>query len=141
MKGLNTLIKLQKRKLDALRRTLASLESQKSQLQQAILVLQKELEEEIILAAKQVEMAHFFGDFSKRIKNRQLELTQEIRKIDKQITALRDEITEAYGEQKKYEIAKENALQRQRQEATRKETIELDEIAAQQFQRKQQEET
>ena len=137
MKGLNTLIRLSKRALDELLRNLVSLENQKEQLQQAIRALQKELENEVALAGRQPEMSNFFGEFAKRIKNRQATLQEEIRDIDKKIAKLNEEISEAYGELKKYEIAKENMIARQKAEAARKETIELDEIAQQQFTRKQ----
>ncbi len=136
MKTLDTLIRLHKRTLDGLRRRMVELETQKSQLQQAILNLQKELDTEVALAGKQPEMANFFGEFAKRIKNRQENLRQEIHALDAKITELNKEIFEAFAELKKYEIAKENAKQRARQEEKRKETLMLDEIAAQQYQRK-----
>lgn len=136
MKTLDTLIRLHKRKLDELRRNMVALENQKVQLQQAIKNLQQELENEVKLAGKQPEMANFFGEFAKRIKNRQENLRQEIVALDVKINNLNKEIFEAFTELKKYEIAKENAKLRQREEANRKETIMLDEIASQQYQRK-----
>ncbi len=136
MKTLDTLIRLHKRKLDELRRNMVALENQKAQLQQAIKNLQQELENEVKLAGKQPEMANFFGEFAKRIKNRQENLRQEIVALDVKINNLNKEIFEAFTELKKYEIAKENAKLRQREEANRKETIMLDEIASQQYQRK-----
>lgn len=137
MKTLDTLIRLHKRTLDELRRNMVTLENQKAQLQQAIQAMQKELDTEIALAGKQPEMANFFGGFAKRIKNRQDNIHQEIRALDIKITELNKEIFEAFTELKKYEIAKENAKQRAREEEKRKETLVLDEIAAQQYQRKQ----
>lgn len=136
MKTLDTLIRLHKRKLDELRRNMVALENQKVQLQQAIKNLQQELENEVKLAGKQPEMANFFGEFAKRIKSRQETLRQEIVALDVKINNLNKEIFEAFTELKKYEIAKENAKLRQREEANRKETIMLDEIASQQYQRK-----
>jgi flagellar export protein FliJ len=136
MKTLDTLIRLHKRTLDGLRRQMVELETQKSQLQQAIINLQKELDSEVALAGKQPEMANFFGEFAKRIKTRQENLRQEIRALDAKITELNKEIFDAFAELKKYEIAKENAKQRAREEEKRKETLMLDEIAAQQYQRK-----
>lgn len=136
MKGLSTLIKLHKRTLDELRRSMASLENQKEQLQLAIKKMQEELEAELVLAGKQPEMANFFGEFSKRIKTRQDMLRQEIRSLDTQIIKLNDEIAAAFAELKKFEIAKENAMRRAREEEARKDTLMLDELAGQQFQRK-----
>lgn len=137
MKTLDTLIRLHKRTLDELRRNMGVLELQKSQLQQTIQALQKDLDTEVELAGKQPEMANFFGGFAKRIKKRQEDIRLEISVLDKKITALNNEIFEAFTELKKYEIAKENAKLRVQEVEKRKETLMLDEIAAQQYQRKQ----
>ena len=139
MKGLNTLIKLAKRTLDELRRKMVAFESQKAQLQQLSARLQQELEHEIEMASKQPEMGSFFGGFSKRIQKRQEEIAAEVKKIDNEINALRDKITEAFGEQKKYEIALENSKARAKEAQNRKDTLMLDEIASQQHQRKEKE--
>lgn len=141
MKTLDTLIRLHKRTLDGLRREMVELETQKSQLQQAIINLQKELDTEVVLAGKQPEMANFFGEFAKRIKTRQENLRQEIRNLDIKITKLNNEIFEAFAELKKYEIARANAKLRAQEKEKHKETLMLDEIAAQQYQRKSREET
>jgi flagellar FliJ protein len=141
MKGVKTLIKLAKRTLDDLRRKMASLESQKTKLQQTSAKLQKELEDEIKLASKQPEMGSFFGGFAKRIQKRQEDIAAEIKKIDQQMVTLREQIADAYGELKKYEIAEENALKREQEEEKRKDTIQLDEIASQQHRRKKTETT
>ena len=140
MKTLDTLIRLHKRTLDGLRREMVELETQKSQLQQAIINLQKELDTEVALAGKQPEMANFFGEFAKRIKARQESLLQEIRNLDVKIAKLNNEIFEAFAELKKYEIARANAKLRAQEKEKHKETLMLDEIAAQQYQRKNREE-
>ncbi len=136
MKGLATLIKLSKRKLDELRRKLGNLEGQKAQLEEAIRKLSQELAREMELAGKQPEMSGFFGGFAKRIQQRQEAMHQEIKKIEIEITKTRDEISEAFSEQKKYEIAADNAKKRAGEEQNRKDTIALDEIAEQQHRRK-----
>lgn len=137
MKGLLTLIKLSKRALDELRRKMGALENQKSQFEFAAQKLQEELQHEIVMAKKQPEMSGFFGDFAKRIKKRQEVIAGEIRKLDQQIEKMRDEIATAFGELKKYEIALENSKQRAKDAQNRKDTIQLDEIASQQYQRRQ----
>ena len=136
MKGLVTLIKLHKRKLDELRRKMASLENQKSQLQLLSKKLHEELQEEITLAGKNPEMGNFFGDFAKRMQKRQDEIAAEILSLDKQMAKLNGEIIEEFSELKKFEIALEAARRRAEEEAKRKETIAMDEIAGQQHHRK-----
>lgn len=136
MKALNTLIRLSKKTLDELRRNMADLENQKSALEQTILSLKKDLDTEVDLAKKQVEMSTFFGEFAKRIKNRQDAIRVEIKNIDAQIVKLNNEIFIAFTELKKYEIARDNVKKKAAFEASRKETIMLDEIASQQHHRK-----
>ncbi|MDE3060615.1 MAG: flagellar FliJ family protein [Pseudomonadota bacterium] len=140
MKGLATLIKLSKRRLDELRRKMALLESQKSQLKQVIAALKEELAMEMQLAEKQPEIAHFYGDFAKRMQKRQAEVESEIVSIDKQMEKLAGEMAEAFSELKKFEIAAENERKRIKKEKARRETILLDEIAGQQHRRRAEEE-
>ncbi len=136
MKGLNTLIKLHKRTLDELRRKMAALENQKIQLLQASARLDEELASEIKTASKTPELGQFFGGFSNRIKNRQLDIAREVAKLDKQIETLNNEIRDAFSELKKFEIALENAKFKLKAAQERMLTIEMDEIAQQQFSRK-----
>lgn len=141
MKGLDTLIKLHKRELDELRRKIGALENQKQQLLDTSKKLNDELQNEMKIAAQKPEMGGFFAGFSKRIQERQKVLAQEVRKLDQQIAKLTDEARIAFGEVKKYEIAKANAEKRAAKERARKETIELDEIASNQDRRKKKETT
>ncbi len=119
-----------------MRRNMAALEGQKEQLHQSIKSLQNELEKEMKLAGLQAEMANFFGEFAKRIRGRQDMLHGEIKNIDVKIAELNKEIFAEFTELKKYEIARENLKQKMAEEEKRKETLMLDEIAAQQFQRR-----
>lgn len=136
MKSLITLIKLSKRSLDALRRELVALETEKTQLEQTSQKLREDLAAEVALAARQTEMAMFFGDFAKRIRDRQEQLAAEIKKVEQKIAAKREDITAAFSELKKYEIALDNAKARARETQNRRETLQLDEIAEQQHRRK-----
>lgn len=136
MKGLDTLIKLHRRTLDELRKQIAVLENQKAQLLLASQKLEQELKDEMQAASAQVEMSGFFGGFAKRIRTRQAKIAQEIKELDKKLATLADAAQAAYGEVKKFEIARERKRQRALKEAERKETIRLDEIAGQQDRRK-----
>lgn len=136
MKGIHTLIKLHKRKLDELRRKQGELENQKNRLCEASIKLQRELEHEMVIASQQPEMANFFGGFAKRIQKRQEAIAAEIRSLDKQIAEMTDHIAEAFSELKKFEIARDNHKKREEEEQNRKDTNLLDEIAGQQHQRK-----
>jgi len=139
MKGLVTLIKFHQRTLDDLRRKMAALENQKSQLLLLSAKLREELASEIKQASKNPEMGSFFGDFSKRMQKRQEEIAGEVRQLEKQMAELNIHIIEAFSELKKFEIALDNAKKRAEAEEKRKEAIQMDEIAEQQHRRKMEE--
>ena len=137
MKGLKTLIKLSRRQLDTLRRQMADLQQQKDDMRQAIANLQREMIEEMQSAQQQPHMSQFYGGFASRIRARQEEYEQSMSGLDTQMDELRDTIRDAFAEIKRYELALEAAKQREKQAATRRETIEMDDIAATQFVRKE----
>ncbi len=141
MKALKTLIRLQRRTLNELRKQLGSYERQRAVLVQASVKLAEELHNEIELATALPEMGSFFGNFSRRIQDRQEFLSAEVRKIDIEAEKVRQQILEAFSETKKYEIALDNWNKEQVAEATRKDTIALDEIGMQQYRRGAEEET
>lgn len=140
MKGVNTLIRFAKRTLDELRKKQVLLETQKAQLLEAIRKLHEDLASEQRLAQKTVEMATFYGGFAKRIKEKEAKMREEIRRLDEELARLSEEIMAAFADLKKYEIARDNAIAREKAEAARKETLMLDEIASTKFIRRQKEE-
>lgn len=137
MKTLTTLIQIHQQKLDALRRGLVSLESQKVQLLALAANLEAELAREIKLAESTSELAAFFGDYIKRIRERQARVRKEADQLDVQIDATRGAIRIEYGERLKYEQMLEAKLKAKKAERERKEGIELDDIATQQHIRKE----
>lgn len=136
MKGINTLIKLNKRTLDELRRQMVALENQKAQLRQLIVTLHEELAREMKLASEQAQMTAFFGDFSRRIRDRQEKILLEIMQLDKKMEMLREQILVAFGDLKKFEIARDNAKLRAQKKREHLDMMALDEIAIQQYSRK-----
>lgn len=137
LKNLTTLIRVEKHKLDELRRKMNAYEMQKAQLLQAVDFLQKELEREIELAAEQADMGQFFGNFSERIAKRKDEIAKEVVRINKEILTLNQQILVHFSELKKFEVAKENLVRRTKEEANRKETQLLDEMGIQRFERRE----
>lgn len=135
MKSLRTLIKIHQHQLDALRRDMTSLQSQRAQLEAAIGRLQNDLQTEAEKVTREQELAGYFGAFAERTRQRQDDLRQEIERLEEKMDALREEIAEAFSEVKKYEIALEKAHERERAEQQRKETIEMDEVASQRARR------
>lgn len=136
MKGIHTLITLHQRELDGLRRQHVQLEEQKEKLIQLAAKLHNELMKERELAVKDPTMAAYMGDFEKRIKNRQMEIAKEVIQLDQRIAQLLAAITESFGELKKYEITRDNALEREKAKVDQQEQEMLDEVGIQQFSRK-----
>ncbi len=136
MKTLSTLIRLQKQRLDALRRRLAVLQNQRSALEEKDTALMQELQRELELGSQQPEMGGFFGNFAARIKQKRIEIATEIIRIDQFITAATDQIRESFADMKRYEIALELRKKAEITERQRKETNRLDEVAAQRHNRK-----
>jgi len=130
MKTLATLIRLQKQKLDVLRRRLGVLQNQRARQVAKDESLVAERERELQLAGKTPEMGGFFGNFAKRIRQRREEIAAEIVRIDEQINATTDQVRDVFGEMKKYEIALENRRKAETLERHRKDVSRLDEAAA-----------
>lgn len=134
-KSLGTLIKLQRRELNDLRKQLNVLERQRAQLMEASIKLSEELQNEIEKAVALPEMGSFFGNFSARIQKRQEEIGMIVREIDKKTHSIVQKINEVFSEVKKYEIALENLLRREAEEANRKEQIMLDDMGVDRYSR------
>jgi len=133
IKTLNTLIKLHKRRVDIIRREMVTLEEERNQLQIVAEKLAAELAEEMRLAAEDAKVAGFFGAYSKRVKERQEIIVQEMKRLDEAIALKVEAIREEFAEQKKYEIAHENAEKRLLKEAQRRQQQRFDEIGTQQY--------
>ncbi len=137
IKSFDTLIKLHKRRIDIIRREVRTLEEQRAQLVALSTALYEELAKEVELSTSDARMAGFFGAYSERVRKRQEAIALEIIRIDAAIEAKAAAIREEFAEQKKYEIAKQNALLRQ---AVKERTLaqsRFDEIANQQYMKQQ----
>jgi len=129
-KGLPTLIRLQQRELDNLRKRMVILQQNRESLLAQAEALLAELENEVRLAGELAGMGGFFGDYSKRIKAQREGLFKEAAKLEKKITALAVEISNAFSELKKFEIAYEHQLAREKKKREQDEQKQMDEIAA-----------
>lgn len=130
MKGIKTLIKLQKRDIDALKKRQAVLLDRKESLLKRDQMLVEELEYEMKTSQELTELRGFFGDFSAHVKQKRNVVAIEIARVDAKIEELTDEIAIAFGELKKYEIALEMFIAREKQKREKIENEMMDEIAA-----------
>jgi hypothetical protein len=133
VKTMNTLIKLHKRRVDVLRREMVALEEERRQLLQVSERLREEHAREMRLATAEPKMAGFFGAYSARIRQRQENIAQEVKRLDAAIEAKAQAIREEFSEQKKYEIAREHAKKREAQDVRARLQQRFDEIGTQQY--------
>jgi flagellar FliJ protein len=129
MKSIETLIKINKQALDEKRQELVELESQKEQLIQWQDKMKQEMDKESEFVSKNPEMSFTFGFYRELIKGRQANLKIALEDINTQIDSITEEITEIFGEMKKYEIVEQQKLRKILKEQKYKETKALDEIA------------
>lgn len=135
-KGLKTLIRLQKNKLDELHMVISKIEGLRQGCVDRIDALLEELDYELKMADDQAHLSQFFGDFQKRIQHKQALEEESIRRFDQQIMGMKQQMQVVYSELKKYEIAKQRADEEAKRKAEKREQDELDEIAGQAHQRK-----
>ncbi|MEI7669568.1 MAG: flagellar export protein FliJ [Pseudomonadota bacterium] len=133
IKSLKTLIRLQKHKIDNLRRELSPLLEELRQLEFAKEKLQQELIKEIETINNNPEFGGFFGAYSANVKERIEKISSEIIRVNSEIEKKRSELSEEFSEQKKYELALESEKKRILENEKRLENLELDEIAMRQY--------
>jgi flagellar export protein FliJ len=84
---------------------------------------------ELKAAQTMPEMAHFFGDYSATIKQRQEMMHGHLRRVEVELEKLSLQLRERFSEMKKYELAIAAWEKRQKDALTRREQQEMDEIA------------
>ncbi len=128
-KGLKTLIRLSKFNVDEKRRTLTALQTREDAIIEEIRQGEEQLKREQELAAADATGVGFaYGAFHKAWMVRRDMMRQALAAVRQQIEVARDELAEAFREQKTYEVTQANREKREREEADRKEQIFLDEI-------------
>ena len=137
MKSLKTLIKLKQREIDVIRREIGILQEQKARHERKIEEHSEELKREISLAAEMADMSGFFGNYSEAIKQKRRDLKKQIEKLDLKMDALAEKVREHFSEQKKYEIALEEQVKREKKKQDMREQAFLDEVAARQHMQRQ----
>ncbi|AIB14684.1 hypothetical protein D9623_19940 [Azospirillum brasilense] len=141
MSSLKTIIRLQKWKLDEKRRALAELQNLADRLQAEIERLKEEIAAERDTARGNVEYAFTYSNYIQAAMERGKRLTQSMGQVEAQIAVATDEMAEAFQELKRYELAEEERLKREKEKLKRKEANMLDETALVGFRRRQREES
>ncbi|WP_135075976.1 flagellar export protein FliJ [Terasakiella sp. SH-1] len=129
-KTLANLIRLHKYNVDEKRRVLGLLYGELHAMEQRLQDLEDQIVREKEIAASSPEQAMFsYGRFHERAMSIREEINAAMAAKEEEIDAAREEVNEAFRELKIYEEAEKNRIQREKDEQTRKENIEMDEIA------------
>ncbi|NRB10422.1 MAG: flagellar FliJ family protein [Rickettsiaceae bacterium] len=132
MKTLNTLIKLQKSKLNSLRTLISRLETQIALLEKKLTQLQQEKKQELEEYVN-TKYSYILEQYLTVIDKREYDLNQNIQTIAKEILNSERKLHTEYSELKKYEIALKNKLRKEFLAKQKLETNMLDEISITRF--------
>lgn len=136
MKGLPGLIRLNKWKLDEARRQLAALESLADDFRGQITRLDEELRREADIARGSEEAARLYGAFLTTSRTRRQRLEKSLADILRQVGEAHEQVSRAFQELKRYEIALEARERKQAELARRADQIRTDEVGLNQFRRR-----
>lgn len=136
MKSISTILRVKQREIDALKRHQGVMEGHREMMHQALDKLANALVAELKTAETMPEMATFFGDFSAHIKRRQEDIHVQLRKLEKELEKLAEQIRERFSEMKKYELALKAHQKREADKAKTRAQQEMDEIALRGYVRK-----
>jgi hypothetical protein len=136
MKSLVTLLRIQQREMDALKRQQGVLEAQREEVNNIIRGLDNQLVSERKAAEAMPDMAHFFGDYSASIKKQQLMMFTHLRQVDHELEKLSVQLRERFSDLKKYELALANWNKRRDAKLAAAAQQEMDEIGIRGYVRK-----
>jgi flagellar protein FliJ len=129
MKGIDALMKLHKFELDEKRRILKELETTRTSITTAIEMLENELVQEQA-AARSSETGYGYGPFAEASIKRRERLELALNDATTQVDSARGQVTEAFGEFKKYEFTKASRDVKAQKEKDRRDRISMDELGA-----------
>ncbi|MDZ5647653.1 flagellar FliJ family protein [Nitrospirillum sp. BR 11828] len=139
MKSLKTLIRLHKNEVDEKRRHLTQLREHDDQLTLRRQQFEAQVEMERQLSGTSVDMAVAFANFLPQIKLQRNALEQARQQLAIAIHRAEEDLAQAFQELKRFELAEEERIRKEKAELARKEAMMLDEIAAQRHLRQQEE--
>jgi len=138
--SLKTIIRLQKLQLDEKRRVLAELQNLGDRLKAEIERLKEEIVREQATAREDFAVSYTYANFAQAALERGRRLGESLAQVEVQISVATDQMAEAYQELKRFELAEEERLKREKEKQKRKDAIMLDETALVGFRRRQAEE-
>ncbi|WP_339714409.1 hypothetical protein [uncultured Sneathiella sp.] len=136
MKSLQNLIRVHKWKLDEKRRELADFEEMREGFLARLHKLDEELQQEIEVADKDPELGFAFASYAAAAKIQRENIYISIKDVEEKIAALNEEVAECFQELKKYEIALEARMTREKYSRDRAEQTAIDDMAIELHRRK-----
>jgi flagellar export protein FliJ len=136
MKGLPTLIRVRTWELEEKRRKVADLQGLEAQLAEAIARLDDEVQLENQVVSSDTNASFTYGSYISAAIERRRTLDASVEDVRRQIEAAQEDVTIAYQELKKFEVAQSNRKRRARDEAGRREQVVLDEIGLETYRRR-----
>ena len=137
MKSLATLIKLQKTRVDEQRIILAKMHDQLDAVQKQIAAHKAEVMAQQKLLHDEPSMGLTYGAYLVMAKKKTDALEKNRKALEHAVHIALEKLAEVFEEQKRYEIAQQNRIARQRKEEQHRETLFLDEVGSVGFVRKQ----
>lgn len=137
MRGLPSLIRLHKWQLEEQQRKLAQLEGLKQQFVARIRILDAEVAAESSAVGGSSEAGHVLGSYIQASLQRRRHLEQSVAGVQSQTDEVREQVAEAFQELKRFELAQEQQLRRERKATRRRERVQEDEIGLNMFRRRQ----
>jgi flagellar export protein FliJ len=138
MKGLDTLIRAQRWRVDAMRREIVQFEG--------LVALRRDeaarFEDEVVAeqrraAGDEVGLYAYAGGYAARVILRRADIARAIAEAEAELADRRAQLAELFAELKRYEIVLERHEARAAQEAARREAIALDELSLEMHRRGQ----
>ena len=135
MKSLQTLIKLQKMLVDEQRQHLSTLQDHLERIEQIITQLEINKAREQV-AAQDNEARTTYGAYLQQMIGQGRVLEKERQTAAMAVKIAQDKLAELFEEQKRYEIAEAQRIEKANSEERRRETIELDEVGSVAYERR-----
>jgi flagellar FliJ protein len=135
VKGLPTLIRLRKFELEEKRRALAEKEAVAAEIERQINALDEAVVREQDAARRSQEVAFAYPAFARMAIDRRRDLIEALAVAQREVEEAAEEVTIAYQELKKFEVAQANRIKREKYEASIREQNLLDEMAIESFRR------
>jgi len=140
-KGLATLIRLTKFKVDEKRRELTALQNREEQILAEIAAdEQRLLYEQQVASENPAEAGFMYAAYHRAWMQRRKTFFAALEQVRHMIEGIRDELAELFREQKTFELTQANRQKKEQEELNRKEQLFLDEVAQNQHIRKEQSE-